>query len=80
MIHYHEKNHGYKPQSPAPLHVSSILSPAETCEALVESAVARHHQRIDILFLKVSLARGSRARVRGALMMLTWESRSDRVM
>jgi hypothetical protein len=56
MIHYPEKHHdnGYKPQAPPPRHVTSILSPAETCEALVESAVARHHQRIDILFLKVS--------------------------
>jgi len=54
MIHYPEKHHdnGYKPQAPPPRHVTSILSPQETCEALVESAVARHHQRIDILFLK----------------------------
>jgi len=56
MIHYPEKHHdnGYKPQAPPPRHVTSILSPQETCEALVKSAVARHHQRIDILFLKVS--------------------------
>lgn len=28
------------------------LSPKQTAEALVESAVARHHTRVDVLFLK----------------------------
>jgi NAD(P)-dependent dehydrogenase (short-subunit alcohol dehydrogenase family) len=58
----HEKNHDdhHAPpahQTPKPTPVNLTLTPLETCEALVESAVARHTQRVDILFLKVSFLR-----------------------
>lgn len=45
--HYHSKDSHRQDNTYHP-----SLSPQQTAEALVESAVARHHTRVDVLFLK----------------------------
>ncbi|GHJ84805.1 hypothetical protein NliqN6_1207 [Naganishia liquefaciens] len=47
ISHYHSKDSHREDNTYHP-----SLSPQQTTEALVESAVARHHTRVDVLFLK----------------------------
>lgn len=47
ISHYHSKDSHREDNTYHP-----SLSPQQTAEALVESAVARHHTRVDVLFLK----------------------------